>query len=65
MNQRERIYNYMKEHGSITSLECSDKLRITKLTTRLSEMRREGIKIASREENSKEGKYNVYWLEEE
>ena len=46
MNQRERIYNYMKEHGSITSLECSDKLRITKLTTRLSEMRREGIKIA-------------------
>lgn len=30
-NQREWIYNYMVSHGSITPMECFEKLRITKL----------------------------------
>ena len=43
--QHTRILRYMKEFGSITTLEAFTDLGITKLTTRISEMRRQGIRI--------------------
>lgn len=43
--QHARILRYMKEFGSITTLEAFTDLGITKLTTRISEMRRQGIRI--------------------
>ena len=45
MTQAERIINFMEEHGSITSMEAFRKLGITKLTTRISEMRASGMEI--------------------
>jgi hypothetical protein len=45
LTQHDRILNYMKDFGSITTLQAFTDLGITKLTTRISEMRRDGIKI--------------------
>ena len=45
MTQAERIIEFMEEHGSITSMEAFRKLGITKLTTRISEMRASGMEI--------------------
>lgn len=42
MTQRELILNYIKEFGSITPMEAFADLGITKLATRISEMRRDG-----------------------
>lgn len=43
--QHTRILRYLKEFGSITPLEAFTDLGITKLATRISEMRRLGIRI--------------------
>ena len=45
MNQKERIINYMKNNGSITPMEAFSELGITKLSTRISEMTREGVEV--------------------
>lgn len=63
-NQRERIYNYMASNGSITPMECFEKLKITKLSTRIGEMKREGIKIADEMVTTDKSRYKKYWLEE-
>lgn len=45
MTQAERIIDFMEEHGSITPMEAFNKLKITKLSTRISEMRASGMEI--------------------
>ncbi len=45
ITQHDRILKYMTDFGSITTLDAFRDLGITKLTTRISEMRSEGIKI--------------------
>ena len=44
-NQRKQIWAYMLKYGSITKMEGYEKLKITKVDTRISEMLREGYKI--------------------
>ena len=43
--QHNLIINYINQYGSITPLEAFRDLGITKLATRISEMRREGLEI--------------------
>ena len=69
MTQREEIIAYIKEFGSITPLEAFYELGITKLATRVSEMRRDGIvfKIETVKYKGKRGKtvrYARYSFEE-
>lgn len=45
MTQREQILEYIKAFGSITPMEAFADLGITKLATRISEMRRDGIEF--------------------
>lgn len=45
MTQNERIMQYMREFGTITPMQAFRDLGVTKLATRISEMRREGIRI--------------------
>ena len=45
MTQREEILRYIEEFGSITPMEAFADLRITKLATRISEMRKDGMKF--------------------
>ena len=56
MTQRERILAFLEENGSITPMEAFNKLKITKLSTRISEMRADGIGIDG-EMVSKKNKY--------
>lgn len=46
--QQERILNYMKKHGSISSSEAYHKLGISQLSVRISELEAQGVKIKSR-----------------
>lgn len=45
MTQRDAIINYINEFGSITPMEAFADLGITKLATRISEMRKDGMKF--------------------
>ena len=45
MRQRDAILEYIKEFGSITPMQAFHDLGITKLATRISEMRKDGIKL--------------------
>lgn len=51
--QQERILVYMEACGSITPLEAFAELGVTKLATRVSELRREGIPIVKSSETRK------------
>lgn len=42
-SQHDKIEKYIAEHGSITPMQAFADLRITKLATRISEMRRRGF----------------------
>ena len=53
MTQRERILDYIDTFGSITSMEAFSDLGITKLTTRISEIRQSGVPIQSVKEKRK------------
>ncbi len=66
--QQEQIMEYLKKHGSITQMQATNDLGITKLATRISEMRRMGMTIPGetvREENrfGKIVPHTVYRLE--
>ena len=45
MTQREAIIDYINQFGSITPMEAFADLGITKLATRVSEMKKDGITL--------------------
>lgn len=52
MTQCDRIYDYMKRFGSISPMEAFVDLGITKLSTRIGEMIRDGVEIEKKTERS-------------
>ena len=62
MNQQEKILQYIADFGSISPMEAFADLGITKLATRISEMRRDGIDFSQKMEFSK-NRYGekVHW----
>lgn len=53
INQRQRIINYIREFGSITSLDAYKDLGITQLATRVKELKEQGYEFETKWENSK------------
>lgn len=53
MNQWEKIIQYINDFGSISPMEAFSDLGITKLATRISEMRKDGIEFEQKWECSK------------
>lgn len=45
MTQNDRIMNHLQEHGTITQLEAMQEYGIYRLASRISDLRKEGIKI--------------------
>ena len=45
MTQNARLLNFLEAHGSITTLEASDQLRICRLSERIRELERLGFNI--------------------
>ena len=62
MTQHEMILDYITEFGSITPMEAFGDLGITKLATRISEMRKEGynFKIVTVKSKNRYGKPTRY-----
>ena len=58
MTQREAILQYIEDFGSITPMEAFSDLGITKLATRISEMKKDGMqfKIESVKTKNRYGK---------
>ncbi len=53
MTQAERIIKYIRDFGSISPMEAFQDLGITKLSTRISEMRQDGLEFNKIRESSK------------
>ena len=45
VTQTERVYIYMKEFGSITSIEAMNRLGVMRLASRIADLRKQGIAI--------------------
>lgn len=45
LTQEIKILNYIRKHGSISQLEASDELRITRLSARVFDMKAKGIPV--------------------
>ena len=52
LSQKKRILKYMKDFGSITTYDAFKDIGCTKLTTRISELRKEGYLIIGTAETS-------------
>ena len=53
MTQKQAIVAYLRANGSMTPMDAFDKLHITKLATRVSELRRDGVEITGQMEHGK------------
>lgn len=42
---QQRVYDFIKEHGGITSKEANDKLGETRLSARIFELKEKGVNI--------------------
>ena len=67
MKQHDKIIEYMQTHGTVTPMEAFSKLRITKLATRVGELRQGGWNIADEWVRGRDGdgmptRYKRYWL---
>ena len=70
ITQRQRIIDYIKEFGSITSLDAYKDLGITQLGARIDQLKKEGYKFKTEWESGKnrygdKTDYKRYYLEEE
>ena len=66
MSQKMEVYNFMKEKGSITTMQAFY-LGITRLAARIHELRKDGIAIGSEtivrvNRHGKEIRLSRYWL---
>lgn len=53
MTQNDRIMRHLREYGSITQLEAMQEYGIYRLASRISDLRKEGIKIKRHMEKGK------------
>ena len=53
MTQKELVLQYIKDFGSITPMQAFSDLGITKLATRISEMRKDGMQFKIQAEKGK------------
>ena len=68
MTQKERIINYIKQFGSITSLDAYKDLGTTQLGARIDQLKKEGYKFKTEWESGKnrfgdKTDYKRYYLE--
>lgn len=70
MNQEQKVINYVKRFGSITTLDAFRDLAITRLSARIFNIKKLGYKVSSVRETSKnrlgeEVNYSRYFIEKE
>ncbi len=55
MTQEQRVLNYIREHGSITSMQAFADLKITRLSARIFNLRAQGFNIENVSHTYKNG----------
>lgn len=60
MTQHQQIIAYMNDHGTITPMQAFRDLKITKLATRISELKRRGVDIETAYIDSENDQGNHY-----
>ena len=70
MNQEQKVIDYVERFGSITTLDAFRDLAITRLSSRIFNIKKLGYKVSSVRETSKnrlgeEVNYNIYFIEKE
>ena len=68
MTQHESILKYINDFGSITPMEAFSDLGITKLATRISEMKKDGLEfsddwVQKKNRYGKTVRFKRYWME--
>jgi hypothetical protein len=64
LTQTEKIIQYIRVHGSITSFESFSKLHITQLAARIFELEREGYIFSRENVITEDTHYVIYRLED-
>ena len=68
MTQTQRVLQFMKDNGSITQMDATNILRVTRLASRIHDISKMGIAVSRRTEygENEYGKYHYtrYMLEE-
>lgn len=62
MTQKEAIFKYIKDFGSITPMEAFADLGITKLATRISEMKKDGVQFKKEIIKTKNRYGKIVWF---
>lgn len=62
MSKEKKILEYLYFGGTLTTLECVEKFRTTKLSTRVSEWRTEGHNIQDMWEEHDGGRHKRYFI---
>lgn len=70
MTQKEKVMQYMKDFGKITTFEAFTDLGITRLSARIFDIANEGVKIGRKTKCAKNRygepvHYMEYWIESE
>lgn len=58
MNRAERVYEYMREFGSITPMDAFQDLGYTRLACAINEMKKDGHKVSKKYE-TKKNRYGI------
>lgn len=69
INQKQRVINYIREFGSITSFEAYKDLGITQLGARIDQLKKEGYEFKTKWESStnrfgEKTEYKRYYLDD-
>lgn len=69
-NQNEQVKDYLKKYKSITQMEATNDLGITRLASRIADIKREGFPIVSKYETGtnrfgRPTRYKRYFYDEE
>ncbi len=62
-SQNMEVLNYIKRHGSITSWQAMNELKIMRLASRVADLRRKGYAIITILENKNNKSYGVYMFD--
>lgn len=63
--QKERVIEYIRRNGSISSLECALHLQITDLQGIVRDLKNLGYNVQDKWMTPKDSnKYKIYWIEE-
>ncbi len=63
-NQKQTIKAHLLTGASISTMQAYEVYKIVCLTSRISELRKQGLQIEQKRINGADTHWNVYWLDE-